>query len=854
MGATPAGPAALPGATLVFAGWELHGLARELRVAGQPVRLGDRAFDLLCALAARAGQVVGKNELIETVWPGRVVEENNLSVQIAALRRALGAETIQNVAGVGYRLAALPLAAAPVGAPGPVPAPGTATPPPATGLVGRDDDLAQLHRLLAQARLVTVAGTGGVGKTSVARTLFQTLPAPPDGLHWIDLAPLQPGTALLPLVARALGLMSPVDNAAEDTARALAVCDSLVVLDNCEHLADDVAALLGPLLVQAPRLRWLATSQEALRLPGEVVHRLGPLAVPEADAAPADPSASAALALLCRRIDDAGTGLAWTPAALAEAAELCRRLDGLPLALEIAAARVATLGLAGVRQQLDQRLRLRSGLRTAPSRQHSLLQTYEWSYSLLAPAEQHVFRSLQPFAGGFTAELVRRLHGHLAPCAPDDGWEALDALQALVDKSLVQAGTPAAGAAPRLWLLESARDFARLQLEATGESAAVHRAHAQALADWMDQARTEHEHLRDRDWSLRHVPERRNVQAALAWACDNSEDPELLARLVAALGLIETFTQTASDLVGMPVPMERLMRASLKRRAAALMELGWAHHLDGSNERATELALCALQDHESMGDQVGAYVNLTRLIRLYHRRPGRESERQRMWQRLQGIDTNTIPLRARLTFESSASYLVDTPRSLARLRELQALAETAGFEDITAVCQVNVTDELMVQGRDDEVVAEAGTLLAQGIPLPRRRALVSHNLALSLVRLGRVSEACRHALTVWRTLPAQTHLVLDLFAFALARENKLDDAALVAACSASIRTRRDVSPESSEADLIARTWQHLKRLEPARLAELVRIGESFAPNEALRLALAHWDCSPEAVVAVPQAL
>lgn len=835
MGAAPAGPAALPGATLVFAGWELHGQARELRVAGQPVRLGDRAFDLLSALAARAGQVVGKNELIETVWPGRVVEENNLSVQIAALRRALGADAIQNVSGVGYRLAALPMAA-PVAAADPARAPGPAMTPAAPGLVGRDDDLAQLRRLLAQARLVTVAGTGGVGKTSLARTLCHALPAPPDGLHWIDLAPLQPGTALLPLVARALGLMSPVDSAAEDTARALAVCDALVVLDNCEHLADDVAALLGPLLVQAPRLRWLATSQEALRLPGEVVHRLGPLAVPEADAAPADPSASAALALLCRRIDDAGTGLAWTPAALAEAAELCRRLDGLPLALEIAAARVATLGLTGVRQQLDQRLRLRSGLRTAPSRQHSLLQTYEWSYSLLAPAEQRVFRSLQPFAGGFTADLVRRLHGHLEPGAPDGGWEALDALRALVDKSLVQAGSPEAGAAPRLWLLESARDFARLQLEATGESAAVQRAHAQALADWMDQAHDEHERLRDRDWNVRHVPERRNVQAALAWAATQN-DADLLARLVAALGLIETFTQTASDLVAMPLPMALLQRAAPPRRARALRELGWAHHLDGSGAQATELSRQALADFEALGDEAGAYVTLTRLIRLYHARPGQQAELQRAWERLQRIDARAMPLRARLNFESSSSYLVGAPRSLERHRELQALAEHAGFDDITAICQVNVTDVLMLQGRDEEVVAEALALLDRGMSLPRRRALVCHNLALSLVRLGRVAEAREHARTVWRALPSQAHLVLDLFAFAAARDGRLDDAALVAAHSATIRRSRDEHPETCEARLIDETWQMLERLPANRRAELVRAGEALPLERALQLAL-----------------
>ncbi|MEY3252925.1 MAG: hypothetical protein RL227_1898, partial [Pseudomonadota bacterium] len=687
---------------LVFPGWELDLLARALRVGGQPARIGDRAFDLLCTLAAQAGQVVGKNELLDRVWPGRVVEENNLSVQIAALRRVLGADTVQNVAGVGYRLAALPMAPAPLRA---AEVPPDAAPEPRPGehlrtlpaaLVGREHDLTQLRRLVAQSALVTVVGTGGVGKTTLARALLQSLAPPPDGLHWLDLAPLRPGTALLPLVARALGLMSPVEAAPDDTARALAACDALVVLDNCEHLADDVAGLLTPLLLIAPRLRWLATSQEALRLAGEVVHRLGPLAVPDADHTPAAPGASAALALLCRRIDAAGTGPAWTPDTLAVAAELCRRLDGLPLALEIAAARVGTLGLEGVRRQLDQRLRMRTGLRSAPSRQHSLWQTYEWSYSLLSPSEQRLFCSLQPFAGGFTAELLQRVHHHLEPTAPGGDWGALDALQALVDKSLVQTGPADAGGEPRLWLLESARDFARLQLQATGQAEAVCRAHAHAMADWMDLASSEHERLRDREWSLRHVPERRNVQVALAWACGQG-DADLLARLVAALGLIETFTQTASDLVSMPVPMPLLRQASPPRRALALLELGWAHCLDGSGEEATALSLQALADFEALGDDAGAYVTLTRLIRLYHGRSGQQAASQQAWHRLQAIDSDCVPLRARLNFESSSSYLVGAPRSLERQRELQALAERAGFDDITAICQVNVTDELMVQ-------------------------------------------------------------------------------------------------------------------------------------------------------------
>ena len=178
----------------------------------------------------------------------------------------------------------------------------------------------------------------------------------------------------------------------------------------------------------------------------------------------------------------------WRPPTSSSAVELCRQLDGLPLAIEMAAARVATLGLQGVHDQIDQRLRLRAVTRDAPARHHTLLQTYEWSYGLLAPVEQCVFRRLEPFAGGFTAQMAQHLCCNIEASSERlSSWQVLDALSALVDKSLVQRDqAKAAGAAERFYLLESARDYATLRLEEALELDAVHRRHAEVVADWFD--------------------------------------------------------------------------------------------------------------------------------------------------------------------------------------------------------------------------------------------------------------------------------------------------------------------------------------------------------------------------------
>lgn len=523
---------------------ELNAASRELRLDGEPAQLGARAFDVLLALVTHRQRMLTKNELLDLVWPNLVVEENNLQVQVSALRKLLGAKAIVTVPGRGYRFAAALDGAPAADARGPAPvkafAPTAAAamhsefgnlPAGLPPLLGRDQDLAQLRELVRDHRLVSLLGAGGIGKTSLARALARDQAHRfRDGAWMVELAHVSDPGAVPAAVARALRIHLPghADPALELAQRLRG--RELLLLDNCEHLIEPVAALVGHLGATVPELHILLTSQEPLRLAAEQSMRLGTLAVP-GDADTADAATHGAVLLFAARVAALQPGFRLDGSNLQAVVDICRALDGMPLALELAAARVPLLGVPGVRQHLGQRLRiLNNGARDAPSRHRTLRATLDWSHALLSPLEQKVFRRLGVFVGGFGLELAQQV------AADDslDAWTVLDLLGNLIDKSMV---VLEAGATPRYRLLETARAYAFEALEAAGEWERLRAWHARCMRSAIDRpARAGRIGFESMDaWVMACIPEIDNLRSAIEWACGDAGhggDPALALELV----------------------------------------------------------------------------------------------------------------------------------------------------------------------------------------------------------------------------------------------------------------------------------------------------------------------------------
>jgi predicted ATPase/DNA-binding winged helix-turn-helix (wHTH) protein len=468
--------------------FQLFPLERSLRRGDEVVRLGGRAFDILAALADRPGEVVGRRELLDKVWSDVFVEEASLRFHISELRKALGdgvdgARYVLNVPGRGYTLVAPTARFVLEGAPGPD-RPTYALPRALERMVGRNEVVRELSEKVRSDRFVTIVGPGGVGKTTVALSVGNSLLRDFAGaVCFVELSSVGDPGLLGATVTSALGIPVHSEDPLPGLIAHLRGKEILLVLDNCEHLISEAAEVAERLFHSLDGLYLLATSREALRVDGEHIFPLPSLASPPEGEplslaqALAYPSAQ----LFANHMENAGASGALNVEETATVGRMCRQLGGLPLAIELAASRAALLGIHDTERQLNSLFALRwPGRRTAPPRQQTLNATLDWSYNLLSGAEQAVLRRLSCFSSSFSLDAAQSV-----ALEDDLGKAALfDAFGSLVAKSLTSKDRSEPVA--RYRLLDTTRTYARQKLEEAGEREPTRRRHALYYRDLLN--------------------------------------------------------------------------------------------------------------------------------------------------------------------------------------------------------------------------------------------------------------------------------------------------------------------------------------------------------------------------------
>jgi non-specific serine/threonine protein kinase len=494
---------------------------------GAAIALGPRAVAVLSVLVSRANEFVEKSAILDAVWSGLVVEEVNLAVQVSAIRRALapfgGGGWIETLARRGYRfvgpvaeMAGRSMAAAAADRPR------TNLPELLTSFVGRERELAEIRGLLPTLRLLTLTGAGGIGKTRLAHQAgVEMLDAYRDGVWFVDLAPLADAALVPSALAQVLGVNeAPAQSLPEALCSALRTSETLLILDNCEHVLDGCVRLIAALLRETAALTVIATSREPLRLPGERAYPVGPLPLPDPKADGRTIAGADAVRLFVERARQRRPSFDLQAKQARAVAEICVRLDGIPLAVELAAARVAVLPVEQIVRLLGQRFRLLTGGSRALPRQQTLRALIDWSYELLDDAEKALFARLAVFSGGWSLDAA----SEVCSCESIAKDDVVYVLIGLVEQSLVVADEDG----DRYRMLETIREYAREKLAIGGDADAVRERHCDYFlafavhaeahlagpeqATWLQRLENEHDNLRS---ALEHCLVAGSASAAL---------------------------------------------------------------------------------------------------------------------------------------------------------------------------------------------------------------------------------------------------------------------------------------------------------------------------------------------------
>jgi predicted ATPase/class 3 adenylate cyclase len=558
-----------------------------------------------------------------------------------------------------------------------------------TSFVGRERELEEAKTLLLVARLLTIVGMGGLGKTRLAtRIAEEVLDAFPDGVWFVDLAPVMEPAFVATAAAQVLNVREePGKPLAKTLCAHLKQHQALLILDNCEHLASACADFANALLQGAPDVRVIATTREALRVPGEQVYTVWPMTVPDPTADVASLRRSDFVQLFLERAKQQKPGFALTEHNASAVAELCAKLEGIPLALELAAARLRSLSVQEINARLKDRFKLLTGGgRVLLQRQQTLRALVDWSYDLLQEHERILFDRLSVFAGGFDLAAVEEICG----TEPIESGNVLDLVSSLVDKSLVMSEEP--GGRTRYRLLETLREFGKARLIERDDLAATAMRHCGCYFSLAKAANHNLQGAEQAEWTQRLEADLDNVRAAITFALSGGTDPILAVKLqVALLGfwMLQGYASEGRGYVKAALALPQVQTSSVACAHALYVGAALADSQGDQAEALRMLESClALRREIGHPVEIAATLSTLSLVRLHagdtnNARTG-EEEAVEIFRSLKDRHGEAIGL---LHLGEICAYVADDAQARHYLEQAMAIARDINYREVEAECE-----------------------------------------------------------------------------------------------------------------------------------------------------------------------